>query len=98
MSELCCDADQVKLRTGDVKLFNNGVCHNQVTARPARGIHPAHVNQVNRLLETGYKPAAIAAKIALESAKTPGAPPPPHYDQLRAASCVSLATIISVKP
>ncbi len=47
------------------------------------------MEQVNRLLETVHTAADIAAKIALESAKTPGAPgasPVPHYDQLRTAA------------
>ncbi len=52
------------LTTGDVKHFNNGVAHNQEAARPARGIHRAYKEQVNRLLETGHTAADIAAKIS----------------------------------
>ncbi len=46
------------------------------------GIDPAFNEQVNRLLETEHTSAAITAKIALESAKAPGAPQAPHYYQL----------------
>ncbi len=99
LSELICISPftmQIKrsmdLKTGDVKIFNNGVAHNQEAARPACGIHQAYKDQVNRLLKTGHTAADIAAKIALESAKTrgaPGAAPVPHsmhYAQLKSAA------------
>jgi hypothetical protein len=49
------------------------------------GIHPAHVDQVNRLLEAGHKPAAISTKLSPESAKTPGAPPTPQQPGIDAS-------------
>jgi hypothetical protein len=69
------------LKTGEVQLFHTGVAHNPEAARLPRGIHQPYKEQVNRLLETGHTAADIPAKIALESAKTPGDPgaaPVPH--------------------
>ena len=77
------------VRTGNVRLYNNGLAHYSEAARPTRGMHPAYKAEVNRLLETGHKPAQIMAKIGVERAKTsaaPGAPPAPLYEQLRSAA------------
>ncbi len=74
------------LKRGEIQLVPTGVAHNPEAARPPRGIHQPYKEPVNRLFETGHTAADIPAKIAPESAKTPGDPgaaPVPHYDHLR---------------
>jgi hypothetical protein len=61
------------------------------TLQKRRGSQPGGSEQDNRLLETGHATADIVANIALESAKTrgaPGAAPVSHCEQLRTAAAV----------